>query len=204
MASPAKATNFERLLKRLVLETHGDIVTVRDLMNVVGRRAYGPIILLLGFISISPLTIIPGGNWLVALITLVFTIQIVVGRKFPWIPKKALDTEFPRKFLVTAAVQGKVWAKIADRITAPRFTFLTSPPFVNLVALACVGASLITFPLGLVPLGPVLPGLTVLLFGVGLAARDGAFLMLAGTSLVGAIIVLIRIWDRVAGIFGLA
>lgn len=188
-----KVRNLQTLMRSLVENTTGETVDVRSLLNAVGRRAHGPVLLLLGFISISPLTIIPGGNWLVALVTLLFSLQVVLGLKHPWLPKKALDFEFPRKYLVQGVDVGEPYAVMADALVKPRLTLLTDPPFVQIVALACVAASLVTFPLGLVPLGPVLPGLTVLLFGLALTARDGFALLLAFAALGGAGLLLMHL-----------
>ncbi|MEE9380393.1 MAG: exopolysaccharide biosynthesis protein, partial [Hyphomonadaceae bacterium] len=66
-----QVNNLHSLMRSLVVNTDGERVTVRDLLNAVGRRSYGPILLLLGFIGISPLSIVPGANWLVALLTLI-------------------------------------------------------------------------------------------------------------------------------------
>ena len=71
-----------------------------------------------------------------------------------------------------------------DALLKPRLTFLSKPPFVNLVALLVIGAALITFPLGLIPLAPLAPGLAVVFFGLGMTARDGLWLLL-GTLAVG-------------------
>ncbi|MEM7460564.1 MAG: exopolysaccharide biosynthesis protein, partial [Pseudomonadota bacterium] len=76
----------------------------------------------------------------------------------------------------------------------PRLTFLTQAPFAQLVALACAGAALITFPLGFVPFGPFVPSLAILLFGLAITARDGFVIVLAGASLVGACYLLARVW----------
>ena len=190
----AKVRNLRTLLQSLCSETDGETVTVGDLLNAVGRRSYGPVLLLLGFIAISPLTIIPGANVLVALITLIFALQMAVGRHYPWIPRKALDFSFPRKHLIAGvAVADKYVAQI-DRFLKPRLTFLTQAPFAQLVALACVGAALVTLPLSFVPLGPVIPSLAVLLFGLAITARDGFIIILAGASLAGACYVLLRVW----------
>jgi len=190
----AKVRNLRTLLQSLCSETDGDTVTVGDLLNAVGRRSYGPVLLLLGFIAISPLTIIPGANVLLALITLIFAVQMAIGRQYPWIPRKALDFSFPRKHLIAGvAVADKYVAQI-DRFLKPRLTFLTQAPFAQLVALACVGAALVTLPLSFVPLGPVIPSLAVLLFGLAITARDGFVIILAGASLAGACYVLLRVW----------
>ena len=127
----------------------------------------------------------------------------MIGLKYPWLPRRALDFSFPRKHLVSGIHMIEKYAHAVDQILKPRLTFLTQVPFINLVALACVAAALITFPLGLVPFGPFLPGLTVLLFGLALTARDGVLLIIAVGSLVGAAMLLIRILPRVMAFLGL-
>lgn len=190
----AQVRNLRTLLQSLCSETDGETVSVGDLLNAVGRRSYGPVLLLLGFIAISPLTIIPGANVLVALITLIFAIQMVIGRPYPWIPKKALEFSFPRKHMISGVAMADKYVAQIDRFLKPRLTFLSRSPFVQLVALACVGAALVTLPLSFVPLGPVIPSLAILLFGLAITARDGFVLLLAGASLVGACYVLMRVW----------
>lgn len=192
--------NLQSLLTSLGDNTDGDVVTVRDLLNAVGRRSYGPILLLLGFVSISPLTIIPGANWAVALVILVISGQILIGRDYPWVPRTALDFEMKREHLKEGIrIAGKYAAQV-DRFLKPRLTILTAPPFAQLVALICIGAALVSFPLGFVPLGPVLPGLAVLFFGLGLTARDGLVILLAAASLVAATLLLIRLWGRISAV----
>lgn len=189
-------TNLRSLLRSLVLNTDGETVTVRELMNAVGRRAYGPVLLLLGFISISPLTIIPGANWLVATVTLIFALQIVIGLRTPWLPNNALDFSFKRDLLIQGAAAGEKYAHMVDALVRPRLTFLTAAPFVHLVGAVCAMAALVTFPLGLVPFGPLLPGLTVLLFGLALTARDGVVVLFAGVTFAAAVFIMIRLLPK--------
>ena len=193
------STLLSSLLEEACSEPGNEQIRVRDLLDAVGRRAYGPILLLLGFIAISPLTIIPGATWLVALLILVVAVQIVFGRKYPWIPRKALDFEFQREHLERGVEVATPWAKRIDRFVRPRFDLLTQPPFAQLIALICIAAALVSFPLGFIPFAPVLPGLAVLLFGLGLTARDGLVILAAAASLAGAIFLLLRLWNRITG-----
>lgn len=190
----SKVRNLRTLLQSLCSETDGENVSVGDLLNAVGRRSYGPVLLLLGFIAISPLTIIPGATVLVALVTLLFALQMVIGRPYPWIPRRALEFSFPRKHLIQGVAMADRYVAQVDRFLKPRLTFLTNAPFVQIVALACVGAALVTLPLSFIPLGPVIPSFAVLLFGLAITARDGFVLLLAGASLVGACYLLVRVW----------
>lgn len=195
------ASTLNGLFDQLIERTEGEEVSVGDLLGVVGPRAYGPIIIILGFIAISPLTIIPGATWVVALLTLLIAGQIVLGMRRPWIPRNLLEFNFKREHLIAGTQAARGWASVFDRILQPRLSFLTRKPFLQLVALMCIGAALVTFPLGFVPFGPLLPGLTILVFGLGLMARDGFVILLASASLVGSVLVMIRLIER-TGILG--
>jgi hypothetical protein len=73
-----------------------------------------------------------------------------------------------------------------DGVLKPRLVVLTHPTFVNLIALFVIAAALITFPLSIVPLAPLAPGLAVVFFGLGMVARDGLWLTLGAALLAGA------------------
>lgn len=159
-------------------------VLMGDLLEQVGRRAYGPLLLVVGLFSISPASVVPGMTWFAAALTLVLAVQMLVGRAKPWLPKRALQMPISRRMLVAGIAKARPAARGVDVLLKPRLAFFTQPPMVNLVALMVILAALVTFPLGFVPLGPLLPGLAVVLFGLGMAARDGVVLAL-GCGLVG-------------------
>lgn len=159
-------------------------VLMGDLLEQVGRRAYGPLLLVVGLFSISPLSVVPGMTWFAAALTLVLAAQMLVGRTQPWLPKHAMQMPISRRLLVAGIAKARPFARGVDVLLKPRLAFFTQPPMVNFVALMVILAALVTFPLGLVPLGPVLPGLAVVLFGLGMSARDGVVLAL-GSGLVG-------------------
>jgi hypothetical protein len=193
----APVTNLRTLLRSLVLNTEGEEVSVRELLKAVGRRAHGPILLLLGFIAVSPLTIIPGASWFVAALTLIFAVQVAVGRRTPWLPRRALDFRFKREHLVQGAAGGEKYAHMIDALVRPRLVFLTEAPFVQIVGLLCMLAALIAFPLGLIPFGPMLPGIAVLLFGLALTARDGAAVLLALLAFSAGVFILVQVLPKV-------
>lgn len=41
-------------------ESSGDAFTLGDITEAVGRRTYGPMLLIIGLFAISPATIVPG------------------------------------------------------------------------------------------------------------------------------------------------
>ena len=156
-------------------------------MASIGRRTYGPLLLLIGLFSISPATIVPGMTWLSASLALVLSIQMAFGAHHPWLPKRALSARLSRTAVRKAALSVRPWARGLDTVLKPRLTFFVEPPFVNLAGWVCVAAALATFPLGFIPLAPVAPGLAIALFGLGLTSKDGLLLSVGGIVVAGAV-----------------
>ena len=167
-------------------ERDSDPFTLGDIIEAVGRRSYGPLLLVIGLFAISPATIVPGMTWLAAALTLLVAGQMLFGMKRPWLPSKALRAKLPREGSLQAIEKVRPWAKRVDAVLKPRLAFLSQPPFVNLVALFVIAAALVTFPLSLVPLAPLAPGVAVVFFGLGMVARDGLWLLLGAGALAGA------------------
>lgn len=147
------------------------------LMTAAGRQSYGPLLIVIGLFSISPATVLPGMTTVAAIITLLVATQMALGLRRPWLPKAVLSIKVPRRPLLAFLDSTR---PAFDRLDAgwvrPRWTFMTVPLFVNLVALCVVAAALITFPLSLIPFAPLIPGVAVILFGVGMTVRDGVWL----------------------------
>jgi hypothetical protein len=89
---------------------------------------------------------------------------------------------------IRAGVEGmRRWARRIDVVLQPRLVFLSEAPFANIAGLACALAALATFPLGLIPIAPLAPGIAVAFIGLGLFARDGLLLLAGGLVMGGAL-----------------
>lgn len=171
-------------------------VQVRAIFETIGRRAYGPLLLALGLFSISPLTAIPGMTWASAGLTLIIAVQLTFGMQRPWVPPKLLAAEVSASGIVKAVDALRPWARRIDVLLRPRFDFLARPPFVLLIGLMVALAAAVTFPLGFIPLAPIVPGLAIVLFGLGLVARDGLLLMVGTATVMGAIALATQLIER--------
>ncbi|MEX0644955.1 MAG: exopolysaccharide biosynthesis protein [Parvularculaceae bacterium] len=158
-------------------ETEGQVVSVRALLDVVGARAFGPVILAIGLFAVSPITYIPGTTWASSLAAVLIAGQLAIGWKAPWLPKQALDATFSTGLLLKSARIMRPWASRVDRVVKPRLAFLAGPPFANVFAVLCVLAALTCFPLGLIPFAPTAPSFAIALIGLGLTAKDGFVLL---------------------------
>ena len=175
---PAEPSNLEDALDEIAAKCDDDdtpeSLTLDEILDSVGRRSYGPLLLVIGLFAISPATIIPGMTWLAAALTLLVAGQMALGMPRIWLPRKALQAQVPRDAVRSGIEKSRGAAKAVDKLLKPRLTFLSKPPFVNLVALMVILAALITFPLGLIPFAPLAPGLAVSVLGSSHATRATA------------------------------
>lgn len=174
-------------------------VRMAEIFEAIGRRAYGPLLLLLGLIAVSPLTAVPGATWAFAGLTLVIALQLTVGAPTPWLPAGLMKMEVSSSGLVKAVDALRPWARRIDLVLRPRLAFLAGMPFVVLVGLSIMAAAAVTFPLGFIPFAPIVPGLAIVLFGLGLVAKDGLMLLAGAGFAAGAGYMAREIVERLAG-----
>lgn len=178
---------FDELSHNVNRDSSLDGIRLGVLLSAVGRRSYGPLLLLLGLIAISPATVLPFATTIVAAITLLIAAQMALGLKRPWLPKAVLDIRVPRRAFFAFLDRARPIAERLDGVwLRQRFTFMTVPLFVNLVALCVCAAALITFPLSIIPFAPLAPGIAIVLFGLGMTARDGLWLFAGIVLTLGA------------------
>jgi len=154
-------------------------LSLHDILDVVGRRAYGPLLLIIGVLSVSPLSLIAGSTWTFAVLTLLVATQMAFNKRHPWLPESALKVSFPQAKIQAALRKVRPWTKAIDKVIRPRLEFLAGEPWLAMIALLAIAAALITFPLSFIPLAPFIPGVTIILIGLGVTARDGVVLGIA-------------------------
>lgn len=170
---------FDELAYCVNRESDSAHVRLGVLLSAVGRRSYGPLLLLIGLLAISPATVLPLMTSVSAAITLLIAGQMAFGMKRPWLPRAALNIKVPRKPFCAFLDRARPRVEKIDGVwLRPRLEFLSAPPFVNIVALCVIAAALVTFPLSLIPFAPLAPGLAVVMLGLGMTARDGVWLIL--------------------------
>lgn len=176
-----------------------DSLTFEEVLEGVGRRAYGPLFITVGLVALSPVTIVPGLTWLFAGLVFLIAVQMAVGAATPWLPPPLLRLKLPRQPTLGFLRRMRPHAERLERSgwLQTRLAFLSAPPLVNVVALAVIAAALVTIPLGLAPMGAVPPNLAVVAFGLGMTARDGLWLLL------GTLVFALAVWAAAPLIFGL-
>ena len=167
-----------------------DEVSLAQIMQAVGTRAYGPLLLVPGLVALAPTGAVPGMSIVTGTIIFVVAIQLLFGRNEPWIPKRALEFSFSRDTLLSALERGRPYARRIDNFLKPSFTQVTDFPATRIIAIVAIALALSMFPLALVPFAVAIPSSAIVLFALGLTARDGR-LIIAGFILAALALALI-------------
>lgn len=177
----AEQFSLEKLLDDLAGAGDGasEKISVGTLLDVVGRRAFGPVILVPGLIALSPLSGIPGLPSVVGLTVMLLVGQLLLGRRQFWLPRWMLARKLPRARLGSALKAAKPAARAVDRITRPRLVFLTQGAGFHIVALICFVVAMTMPPMELVPFANSAAGATLTIFALSLVTHDGYVAILA-------------------------
>ncbi|HEX6997657.1 MAG TPA: exopolysaccharide biosynthesis protein [Gammaproteobacteria bacterium] len=185
--------DLEELLDRMLdVSEERDPVSLGDLLDAVGRRSFGPLLLLAGLIILMPLVgDIPGVPTVMGLVVLLISGQLLLRRPYFWLPGWILRRSIAAEKLRKALGWLRKPARFVDRWLRPRLTKLVDGAWVYVIALVSSGLSLATPLMELVPFSANGAGAVLTAFGLALIARDGlmaliALVIAAGTS--GAVI----------------
>ena len=177
--------NLGDLLQRIAeVASERDDVYFGTIMEALGTRSFGPVVLLIGVILVTPLSGIPGLPTTMAAGLLLVSLQLVVGRDSFWLPRWLTSRHIPASTLQ----KGLRWlerpARFVDWWLRPRFSVLASDSGAVGIAAVCILLALIMPVLELVPFSTTAVGVALVAFGLALVSLDGLFVLMGAFYLV--------------------
>lgn len=168
-----------------------DDVSLDDLLDEVGRRSYGPLLLLAGLITLAPVVgDIPGVPTIVGIFVLLTGVQLVFQRDHFWLPGWLLKRTIHQEKLCKAVGWMRKPAGWLDRVMKRRLSIVISGAMAYVVAIVCVGIALVMPLMEVVPFSANLAGAALTAFGLALIAHDGLVALFAfAFTIAGGIVV---------------
>jgi len=156
-----------------------DRVTVEDIQACLGRDAFGPALLTLGLLALSPVGDIPGAATVFAVFIFGVGVQMAAGRATPWLPRALARRSVRGRQLCRAASLFRPVVRVLAVVIRARLTFLTEGVFARAIAATCAILALTLPPLEFVPFGATVPSSVISGFSIALVARDGLLALLS-------------------------
>lgn len=156
-----------------------DRVAVGDLIEALGSRGFGPLLVVMPLIDISPIGGIPGLPTAMALVIVLVAAQIVLGRQHLWLPGFVRRRSVKASTACKAVAKTRGVARFTDRWFHGRLPALTRGAVVRVGALGVIALCCTVPPLELLPFATTAPMLAIAAYGLALTVRDGALMIAA-------------------------
>jgi hypothetical protein len=168
-------------------------VDLDDILEMIGRRSFGPILLVAGLVTLAPLVgDIPGVPTLMALLVILVSGQLLAGRRRIWLPRFLRERSVTRPGLEKILDRLEPPARFIDRFFHPRLSFLVMGPGGHLIAISALLVALVMPMLEFIPFSATLAGAALTAFGLSLIARDG-FLAIVSLASTAAVVTLVLV-----------
>lgn len=160
------------VLAGLALKCSEEAITLRRLVDGLGDRTYG-----IALIMLAAFNVIPFVSMFSGLLVTVVGLQMLLGLKRLYLPKRVLD--YPLPALQVRATLESFSNKVTnlERFIRPRWQFTEAPIVdrINGFVLILLGV-VIALP---IPFANLVPALLVIVMAIGLLERDGVIQLLA-------------------------
>ena len=185
--------SLQELLDRVQkISQKEDDVTVEEIIEMVGDRSYGPLLLISGLLTLAPIIgDIPGVPTILGAIVFLFSVQLLFGREHFWLPKFLLNRSVSSKKMNKGIEWLQPPARWIDKLLKPRLRLLVKDTAVYIIAFMCLMIASVMPIMELVPFSANAAGAALTVFGLALIARDGLLLVIALllTGIIAAIII---------------
>ena len=193
-------TNKERptsdLLEIVIVRNTNDSMSINEIKNALHERGFGILMAIATIPICLPIPAPPGYTTFFSIPLFIFSIQMILGRRTPWIPDWIGRKKIKRASFEKLIVKANPWLRKIETRLQPRLTNISVHTWECIIGIfSFVFAMAIAIPL---PLINFAPGLGILTMSLGLLSKDGITIiigMLIGTIGIGlTMIILLLFW----------
>jgi len=154
-------------------------VSLGRLVESVGNRSFGPLLLMVGVIMTSPLSGMPGVPTTMGVLVLLIAGQLLFRRDNFWLPRWVLRRSIAQSKIHKAVKWLRPAARFIDRWLRPRLPAFIKGFSIYLISLVCAVIAAVMPMMELVPFSAHGAGVALTAFGLALISRDGLLALLA-------------------------
>ncbi len=164
--------DIKSLLERLAQQP----LSLGDILAETSERGFSLVIALVVLPFLFPIP--PGLTGVPGTACLILSIQMAMGRRSPWLPKKIASFKFPRWFALQLLQNLKRVTRILEKIVRPRLSRLAESHYIWRLNGLCISwlAILLISP---VPMTNPIPTVAILLLAVATLEADGLLMCIS-------------------------
>ena len=165
--NPNPPTSLVEIIARLEeMAESRHYVSIAQVLECIGRRSFGPLILVPGLVVLSPVGGMPGVPTLVAVLIALTAGQLLLGRRYFWLPNWLLKRKAPQRHFTKVLAFMRPVARFTDGALRSRVRWLTGNVGARVVAFFCLIIALVMPPLEIIPFANSACGAALTAFGL--------------------------------------
>jgi hypothetical protein len=198
MQKPKPSLQTSQLLQELLQQHPENLIRMEVLINGLGNRAFGPVVLICALPEALPLPI-AGISAVIGIPLLLLSIQLLLGFSKPWLPQWLGNRSIKRQNLEQAIHYILRFLRKFEYVIRPRWKFATTPPTQRVLGLLFLLLSVVIFlP---IPFGNILPAIAIVIISLGLIEEDGVLVVV---GIIAAILILVTMTSAIVAFFSWA
>lgn len=182
-------TNLTQLLNQIeeAANKKEEEVSLDEILDKIGRRSFGPLLLIAGLVTIAPIIgDIPGVPTVMGIFVLLIGGQLLFQYDHFWLPQWLLEQSVHKDNIKKGLKWSRSPARFLDRWLRPRITIFIHGAAIYTIAVVCITIAAMMPIMEVIPFSATIAGIALTAFGLALITRDGlmallAFLFSAGT-----------------------
>jgi hypothetical protein len=177
-------------LAQLLEAASSEDLTIGWLVAQLGDRSFGLLMLVLAAIGVTP-----GLSFFIGLVLLIPSVQMILGRSYPSIPRFLADRRVPTAKLRSGIAKTTPFLRWLERLVKPRWPAgIKRIKHIVGVIMLLLSVSMI----GPVPFSQVIPALTMMLMALAYLEEDGLVLSIAiGIAIGSLVITAVTLWGAI-------
>jgi hypothetical protein len=180
----------------VVVENKKEVMTIGEIKNALHERGFGILMAIAAIPLCLPVPVPPGYTTIFSIPLFIFSVQMVIGMRAPWLPEWIEKKMVKRADLEKIVTKATPWLKKIEIHMQPRMTYISVHTWERIIGIfSFVFAVSIALP---IPGTNFPPGWGILVMSLGLLSRDGVMIligMIVGTIGIGiTMIILAMLW----------
>ncbi|MGE9292303.1 MAG: exopolysaccharide biosynthesis protein [Puniceicoccales bacterium] len=157
---------------RSIVAGQTEKVSLGEIVDAIEDKQFGMLLILLSIPSALP---VPAAGYSTpfGIAILILGLQMLAGRRIPWLPQKMREKSFSRQKLSGMIGKASGFFRWVEKLVRPRLGWLSGRAGYRLIALLVIFMSLLMcLP---IPSTNTAPAIVIFLIGIGLCEDDGLF-----------------------------
>ncbi len=156
---------------------HPPTISYEEVLKTLGIRAFGILVIFFSLPNLLPFGVIPGISFLFSIPIAFFAVEMLLGQKTFWIPKKLAKKTMSRAKISHMIKKLIPYIQKIEKIAQPRLSLITTSPFDRINALFILSlALLLMLP---IPFSNFIIGSIITLLSLGIMEKDGLLLSIS-------------------------